>query len=531
MSSDLPILVVGTGPASVSAAFPLVQAGLRVWMIEAGEAALPTPAADRPTLTELRTGRPGSVAHLVGHDLGGLRDMSGYSPKLRTAASPAFVDHYARANRLSVSNFELVGTLTPGGLSNIWGAACSAYDADDLSGTGLSPDDLAPSYRAVAERIGLSGCLDDEMSVIHGTALPLQPALPLGPTATQLLDTHLRTAPCSDFRLGRSRNAVLSQGLGERQPCALDMTCLWGCPRRAIYSAAYDLAELERHPNLILSRKVVVDVISAGPAGGLTVAGHHADGTPFLAQADRVLVGAGAVASTRMALEAAGRFDQPVPMGSAPAAAFALLLPSRIGQSAPQNGFGLAQMSFRLALSSQPHDYALGLLYDATTLSIADLAAQTPLSRAGAVSAISTLAPAMMVGLVYLPGEYASSTATLLRTGGGQCRMDLTGAVTAEYGPTMRRLARTLRSLFAQRGAWLLPGSFRPYQPGAEVHYGASLPMGTVTGRLGEMPGVPGLHLIDGAVLPRIPAKHHTFTVMANADRIGRGLAKTLLDA
>ena len=44
----------------------------------------------------------------------------------------------------------------------------------------------------------------------------------------------------------------------------------------------------------------------------------------------------------------------------------------------------------------------------------------------------------------------------------------------------------------------------------------------------GELAGLPGLHIVDGAVLASLPAKAHTLTIMANADRIGRSMAKVL---
>jgi choline dehydrogenase-like flavoprotein len=71
----------------------------------------------------------------------------------------------------------------------------------------------------------------------------------------------------------------------------------------------------------------------------------------------------------------------------------------------------------------------------------------------------------------------------------------------------------------------MLPGSLQIYQPGAEVHYGGSLAMGQRTSVNGEVVGAPGLHAVDGAVLPAMPARHPTLTIMANAERIGTELA------
>jgi hypothetical protein len=39
---------------------------------------------------------------------------------------------------------------------------------------------------------------------------------------------------------------------------------------------------------------------------------------------------------------------------------------------------------------------------------------------------------------------------------------------------------------------------------------------------LGQSAGAPGLHLVDGAALPRIPAKLTALTMMTSANRIGR---------
>ena len=40
------------------------------------------------------------------------------------------------------------------------------------------------------------------------------------------------------------------------------------------------------------------------------------------------------------------------------------------------------------------------------------------------------------------------------------------------------------------------------------------------TNRLGQLPDLPGVHLVDGSVLPSIPATTMTLGVMANAHRI-----------
>jgi choline dehydrogenase-like flavoprotein len=76
-------------------------------------------------------------------------------------------------------------------------------------------------------------------------------------------------------------------------------------------------------------------------------------------------------------------------------------------------------------------------------------------------------------------------------------------------------------------GAFAIPSSFSPIGPGEAIRYAGMLPMRATPGPgqldpLGELHGSPGLHVVDLSSFPAMPAKHHTLTMMANADRIGR---------
>ena len=55
---------------------------------------------------------------------------------------------------------------------------------------------------------------------------------------------------------------------------------------------------------------------------------------------------------------------------------------------------------------------------------------------------------------------------------------------------------------------------------------------GTAAGVLARFPvnypGLEGVHVVDGACLPSLTEKSHTLTIMANADRIGRNLARQM---
>ncbi len=75
--------------------------------------------------------------------------------------------------------------------------------------------------------------------------------------------------------------------------------------------------------------------------------------------------------------------------------------------------------------------------------------------------------------------------------------------------------------------------SFTIGRPGGDIHYSGTLPMRRTpafgeTNAEGEVVGMPGVHVVDGACLPLLSEKSHTLTIMANADRIGKKIAMDL---
>lgn len=525
---DAEFIIIGTGPAGISAAWPLVEAGRRVMLIDGGRVGPPAQPSERPNLAAMR--RVGDPRWLLGERLAGLRSVGDLSPKLRTAGQPDLVAGYRRANQLETKNFQAIGTLVHGGLSTIWGAVACELPVEKMADWPKEAREEMPvSYARVGGRMGLSGDPADAVRLGLGRGVALQPPLPLSALASALLKTgtkaeaKMRADNGLGLELGRPVSAVLTKPKDGRMPCSADRACMWGCARGAVWSAADDLSDLRHRANVDFRPGLSVERIHRDGAAWCVAARDQATNKLVTLRAARVLLAAGALASTRLALAAACRFDEWLPVSNAPTQGFAMVLPRRLGQPQPETGYGNAQLCFRLAAGNHG---AFGLLYDGDVMAAADVMARMPLSRPGAAASARSLMPGLMLGLLYLPGYLSRNRLRLERRNSGDCVLVVEGGEAPELTAVRKQAAAQLRKQFGRLGGWILPGSTKSLVPGAEVHVGASLPMGGETDELGQLTALPGLHVVDGAVLPAIPAESHTMTIMANADRIGTALAQ-----
>lgn len=522
------VLIVGSGPAGVSAAFPLVESGLSVVMLEAGESAPAAPESE--SYWRLRTEADDQWKILLGETFHALSVDGDVSPKFKVPGFAAMFARYRESSRFETDGgFELRGALARGGLSNAWGAGVAMFGDDELRTLTPVREALAASYRRVSNRIGVSGVTDDDLADFFGTTPALEPPAPLNPVAQCLLDRY-STASAQNKRislqLGRARNAVLTKDRLHRKGCVRCGLCLWGCAAKSIYNSAFDLKALNNHRNFQMIDDAFVDSIQTPPTScGVNVRYRKRNRSETIT-APRVMLAAGAIGTARLVLDALGAYDVSARLLSNPVASFALLLPRLLGRATSREDFGLSQLSFVSNGVSDQGEYLFGNLFATTGLPLHEFVARAPLSQPASHAMLRLMAPAMLVGNCFFPGRLSDHSLTLQR--GGALR--ITGGAKPELYQWVAHAKRTLARSFRRFGALMAPGGFAMAAPGADLHYAGATPMRAdarahETTFEGEVAGLPNVYVVDAAALPMLPAKPHTLTVMANADRIARGLA------
>lgn len=522
MSTDFDVIVVGSGPAGVSSAFPLVDAGLKVLLVDGGSDERSLSPPSKPYLTS-RAVDEDQWEWMVGRDYHALRNINAVSPKFRVPIHAPVFEGFNATNKIKTNNFVAIGSLARGGLSNAWGCGVARLSSEELSNYPFSASDIERSYAEVSSRMGISGAVDDDLSDYFGLDDWATPPIEMDALHSRLMNGYIKKKSkisAMGIRLGRSRVAVLGQDRAKRKSCEQTGNCLWGCQRRAQYSASDDLELLKQHSNFTYKGGFIVDRV-IHTKGYRAIEGGDASGYQTL-KARKIILAAGTLASTRLALQAI-QLDKALTMQACPTAAFILWLPAAMGtQRVPT--FGLGQLSFALSLPGGGTGF--GSLFNPTGIPIAEFSRHIPFRKRYGIDFLKTLLGSCVVGNIFLPGHL--STATLSLTTSGDLNVE--GGYRDEVTELMGFAEQRLRKVFWNIGALLLPKSFTIGEPGTDIHYASSLPMRThpvlgETNRFGEIFGLDGVYISDGACLSFLTEKSHTLTIMANADRIARRLA------
>ena len=527
MSVDFDVIIVGSGPAGISAAFPLLESGLHVLMIDGGK--IPEVQPPEVDFLSSRANDAEQWKWIIGENFHALKNRDAVSPKLRVPTHAYTFDEFASQNKITGTNFITVGSLASGGLSNSWGCGVAQYSAAEIEKFPFAASELENSYAKVSQRIGLSGKADDDMSDYFGLDEYSQPPIPMDVLHTDLSRRYTqkrKKMKAQGFRLGRSRVAVLSESFAGRQACNLSNNCLWGCSRNSLYSALQEMPKLRSFKNFTqLSGFIVEDLVSH--ENFWQVAGKNLlDNSSKKITAKKIVLAAGTLATTRIVLKAMNYRDS-VPLLSSPTAAFSLWLPRFLGvQRSP--GFGLGQLSYALSLDNDITGF--GSTFSTTGIPVSEFARYVPLRKRFSIDLLSRLLSSCVVGNLFLPGHLTIASARLKADNS----LSITGNYHDDVMPLMDQANKKLRTSYRKLGGVLLPGSFTVGRPGSDIHYAGSLPMQNApvigeTSEFGEVAGLEGVYVVDGASLPLLSEKSHTLTIMANADRIGRKIVTKMM--
>jgi choline dehydrogenase-like flavoprotein len=514
-------VIIGSGPAGVACAQALLQQGAPVTLIDAG-ITLEKNRSDLLAQMSALSPKSWSAEMLKNFKSGMTGKTSGIPTKLAYGSDYP----YREANTHVPADYDGVAigpSLAKGGFSTVWGAAIMPYSKKDVEGWPINIEQLAQHYTAVAKLIGLSAVQDDLAENFPLYAKPAA-ALALSQQAEILrarLEKNRLILQQAGIHFGQARLAVKAGESG----CVYCGLCMYGCPYGYIYSAEQTLKVLQQNPNFTYLTDIIVTRVNE-IGESVSITGYHRiNQNPFRISADRVYIGAGVVATAGIVLRSLSLYNHVVHLKDSQYFLFPLLLTRGAKDVRNEALYTLSQM-FVDIFDEQitPHSVHLQIY------SYSDLVGQAVRQPFGPTAKMfewlaRALENRILPVLGFLHSDDSPQIAVALKQGEPD-RLQVKAKLNPEVRPAIRRVLHKLMRHGRQLGAWPIMPMLRVGDPGRGFHSGGSFPMradpcNLETDTLGRLPNWRRIHIVDASVLPDIPATQLTFSVMANAHRIG----------
>jgi choline dehydrogenase-like flavoprotein len=512
-------LIVGSGPAGVSAARQLKGKG--VCMIDVGV----LPKLHFPFATLADALASGEKEQLLGpgfETLANLVNPCAVHPKLKSVAT----SHVAGGEPFSVyaaDGKEILrsrGSYAAGGMSNAWGGQLFRYTETDLFEVGDWPIDtecLKEHYDDLERHIGFSG-VEDDMAPFLGEVNRLLPPSPIIPSAEYLLERYRQRkmrANEKGLTLGRSRLAVLTEEYRGYSPYKFGETEFFTTEQEGIYTASRTLRELQAENSveyiagtkLLVYREfsefVEVEIEDCSTRERKTLRARH------------LLLGCGTLHTAQIVLLNNQAKNHRLPFLDHPPTLVPFFFPAMFGKGIIAGSFPVQLV----AMLQEENCRDMISFYYPGSLLWSELLADIPLPMDSALKLMGPLMGGMLVAQIWETSHPVS---------GNTIRIDDEGKLQIDYGelreyPRLSKLINVMRGL----GAFSLQRLASISKPGWGFHYAATLPMKRMPSPFqthcdGRLWNSRRVRVIDGSVLPSLPAKNHSFTLMANAARIAK---------
>lgn len=522
------VIIIGSGPAGVHAALPLVEAGLQVTMIDGGyEAPRILREGVSKNFEDIRKEDGEQHKLFLGEDYSGI-PVGGLEGGLgggMTSGNRSYVLKGAQEHLpLSIENGIAIQSLAQGGLGAVWGATCAYMLPGDLRAMGLPVEEMDKAYAEITNIIGVSGPLS-----VYGT----QPAIVTDHHTSNVLAKASRKSEKlqrMNVKIIQPHAAILTQDKGNRKASALTDMEYYQDPDESVYRPQFTLEELRTTSNFHYVGGVVVQRMEE-TAEGVVVFGHGTDDASTVRRwsGKKVIVAAGAINTARILLRSFDLFDTPVPFVAKPHVLAACIDTSSLGKTGSKERSSLCQLVY-IDEHRNSYGYASGCaqMYSYRSLLLFRLLGNVPLPTPEGLGLLAAYAPSLIVADIRFPGlPEEGQHLTLVKHDGRRDSI----AIICKNGDEQAHKQSVKRIKKAMRATGLLPVKTMNMLAASTSHYAGTIPVeGGPSAPLmvtsdGQLTRAQHIYVADAAMFTSLPALPHTLTIMANARRIAQKLA------
>lgn len=533
------VIVVGSGIGGAMAAWELVSSGLQVAMLDIGndDNTLRSLIPDRP-FSELRREDANQKLYFLGRNYEGVPRRG-----VRVGAQLTPPRQFIHKNTddwlpFTGNDFRPLQAASLGGLGAGWGAACFTFDERELSRIGIADPEFGIYYQRAADVAGVSADPASEVNAHLWRGVERhQPPLEIDSNAESILGTYARRKAAlqqQGFELGRIPMAILSQDLPPRQANPYFDMDFYSDARRSVYRPRYLVEQLRQIPRFIYKpNRLVVRFVERG--GMVEVQSRDVEtGASDTVQGRRLILCAGALNSARIALNSLRLAAARTTLLCSPYTYLPAVNLAMLGRTARERRHSLAQIGGVLKSRDGLEAGGAFQMYSYRSLLLFKLVKEMPLPvRQGVLVGRCLLNALAIFGIFFADLQNEPKHLRIFETSESSAP-----ALLADYALTPEEQARKLdyekRFAKALKTLRCIPlGKVDPGKAGS-IHYAGTIPFDNPllprfhTNPDYRLEGTRNVYVGDSSSWNFLPAKGLSFTLMANALRAARSVARSL---
>lgn len=404
----------------------------------------------------------------------------------------------------NLSNFTAVEYFGVGGLSNRWGAGCSKLDNSDIRIGDDLHKKIAAYYDAAEIQVGIQyyehDLLDDYLGIFKQSKNSLN--------FPSVISFNIKQTEWA--AIGKTRQAFIQNETNGRKTCNNCGGCFILCQNKTIYNARFQLAP--DNQKIYPSSKVIK--ITKNDCQGYILTIVNAEGLQFSISTKIVVLAAGTIGTAKLVstLHKNSTFETTLHHSVLARAVYFSL------RKEPKSNFPMGQYIAKVKIDANKNSYIS--LTHGTSIPSSDIVDLLPIKNNLAYKLVNYFKRYLVVAMVFYPSDYSSYK---IKVNNDSIKI-VNKNPSRDFFKSHSLVSKRLRKIMRLNRLLTLPGFNTVLQPGLDIHYGGTIPIGPNEFENCmdncEIRGMSNIYVVDASWMPRIPEKPHTFTLIANGLRV-----------
>ena len=529
------IIVVGSGMTGAHSAQTLVDAGLKVCMLDVGfkdnyyKNIIP-----KDDFCAIRKNESNQDKIFLGKQF---ESIQLGRVKIGAQLTPGRAHIIKGMNKYLpiVSNtFSAYESLAYGGLGSGWGGAAFTFSDPELRAMGLNSNELEKAYNVINSRIGISGNRDDGSQYCNVKLKNLQSSVTLDSNNLLIYENYLRNKSKINnlgIFMGRSNLAAITEDFNGREKLKYREMSFYDDHGESVYRPWITINELIKKNNFIYQSATLVT--SYIEKGGI-VEVHSFDintNEKKVFKCKKLVLASGVLSTARIVLRAAGS-DQRLPLLCNSYAYLSAINLKKIAGSIENRKTSLSQLFMFYDKFGNNMDVSTCSLYSYRSLLSFRIIKEMPLAMRDSRLLMRYLLPALSIIGIHHPERASDSKYLFLNKDNSRITGDvlhINYKLSKEETAENKKREWTIRKSLFKLG--LLPLTKQTPKMGASIHYCGTMPFSNIEKSFGlysngKLMGSKNVFVADGSGFKYLPAKGITLTLMANAHNVASKIIK-----